>query len=82
MNTTQVYTCSCPHRKTLGRKSNASNIEEDGAFVNAAWDANVLHTARTYQIDSAGRKGFTTMEILLDNQADISIVRPELLRVL
>jgi hypothetical protein len=33
-------------------------------------------------VDSAGRKGFTTTEVLSDNQADISIVQPELQRAL
>ncbi len=77
------YANSCPHRKNISYKPAEDNEDDrEGAFVNAAWDANVFHTVRTYQIDSAGRKGFATTEVLLDNQADISIVRPELLRAL
>jgi hypothetical protein len=77
------YASNCPHRKTISSgKADASYDEEEGGFVNAAWDANAFHTARTYQVDSAGRRGFTMTEVLLDNQADISIVWPELLRAI
>jgi hypothetical protein len=34
----------------------------------------------TYQVIAMGLKGFSLTEVLLDNQVDISIVRPDLLR--
>jgi hypothetical protein len=34
----------------------------------------------TYQVNAIGVKGFKLTEVLLDNQANISIMRPELLR--
>jgi hypothetical protein len=37
---------------------------------------------RTYQLNAVGLNGFSGTEVLLDNQADISIIRPELLRQL
>ncbi len=48
--------------------------------MNAVWEANAFHTVRTYQVNATGLSGFSPTEVLLDNQADISIVRPELLR--
>jgi hypothetical protein len=44
------------------------------------WEANAFHTVRTYQVNATGLSGFSLTEVLLDNQADISIVRPDLLR--
>jgi hypothetical protein len=40
-----------------------------------------VSTFATYQINFIGAEGFKTMEVLLDNQANISIMRPELLQV-
>ncbi len=50
--------------------------------MNAAWEANAFHTMRAYQVNAFRFKGFSPVEILLDNQAEISIMRPELLRLL
>jgi hypothetical protein len=50
--------------------------EEDEAAVNANWKANAFVTVRTYQIDAVGFSGFKSTEVLLDNQANISIVWP------
>jgi hypothetical protein len=60
-------------------KQQQSKEEDKGDFVNAAWEVNAFHTMRTYQVNATGLKGFSPMEVLFDNQADISIVRPELL---
>jgi hypothetical protein len=50
--------------------------------VNAAWEANVFNTSLTYQVNAVGLRGFWEMEVLLDNQADISIMRPSMLHEL
>jgi sugar (pentulose or hexulose) kinase len=57
-----------------------TNEEEEEAAVNAVWEANAFATVCTYQINAVGFSGFRSTEVLLDNQADISIIRPELLR--
>jgi hypothetical protein len=56
--------------------------EEQEGFASAVWEANAYHTMRTYQVNAAGFKGFSPMEVLLDIQAGISIMRPELLRAI
>jgi len=56
-----------------------ANEEEEEAAVNAVWEANAFATVHTYQINAVGFSGFKSTEVLLDNQADISIIRPELL---
>ena len=75
------YATDCPLRKKLieSHKGRAAE-EDDEAAVNAIWEANAFATVRTYQINAVGFSGFKTTEVLLDNQADISIIRPELLR--
>jgi len=74
------YASNCPHRKKLMSAKQQQEGQDDGnAFVNAAWEANVYHT---YQVNAMGMSGFSSTEVLLDNQADISIMRPELLRQL
>jgi hypothetical protein len=75
------YATDCPHRKKLVDSNKVRiNKEEDEAAVNAVWEANAFVTVRTYQINAVGFSGFKSTEVLLDNQADISIIRPELLR--
>jgi sugar (pentulose or hexulose) kinase len=56
-----------------------TNDKEEEAAVNAVWEANAFVTVRTYQIKVVGLTGFKLTEVLLDNQANISIIRPELL---
>jgi hypothetical protein len=74
------YASNCPHRKKLMSAKQQQEGQDDGdAFVNAAWEANVYHT---YQVKAVGMSGFSGTEVLLDNQADISIMRPELLQQL
>jgi hypothetical protein len=74
------YASDCPHRKKVMSAKQQQEGQDDGnAFINAAWEANVYHT---YQVNAVGMSGFSSTEVLLDNQADISIMRPELLRQL
>jgi hypothetical protein len=47
--------------------------------VNVAFEAN---TFQTYQANAIGYKGFKNTKVLLDKQADISIMRPYLLSCL
>jgi hypothetical protein len=63
----------------MSAKQQQEGQDDGNAFVNAAWEANVYHT---YQVNAMGMSGFSSTEVLLDNQADISIMRPELLRQL
>ena len=51
--------------------------EEESKLAAATWDAS---TFTTYQVNAIGVNGFKPTEVLLDNQANISIMRPELLR--
>jgi hypothetical protein len=75
------YATDCPHQKKLveNNKIRTNKEKEEGA-VNAVWEANAFATVRTYQINAGSFSGFRSTEILLDNQADISIIQPELLR--
>jgi hypothetical protein len=77
------YAGNCPHKKKFieSNKGKASE-EEDEAAVNAIWEGNAFATLRTYQINAVGFSSFKSTEVLLDNQANISIVWPELLRQL
>ena len=68
------YTSDCPHMKKLMRAKQQPDGQDGGEG-----EANVYHT---YQVNAVGMSGFSGMEVLLDNQADISIMRPELLRQL
>jgi hypothetical protein len=45
--------------------------------ANLTWNAT---TFVTYQINAVGIKGFKPMEVSLDNQANLSIKRPELFK--
>jgi len=75
------YATDCSHRKKLVESNKVrTNEEEEEAAVNAVWEANAFAAVRTYQINAVGFSGFKSTEVLLDNQADISIIRPELLR--
>jgi len=75
------YATDCPHRKKLVESNKVrANEEDEEAAVNAVWKANAYATVRTYQINVVGFSGFKSTEVLLDNQADISIIWPELLR--
>jgi hypothetical protein len=64
----------------MNAKQQQEGNEEGDAFGNAAWEANVYNTMHTYQVNAVGLIGFSSTEVLLNNQADISIMRPELLR--
>jgi hypothetical protein len=64
------YASSCLHRK----KSQQDDNKEQ--HVKVAFEANAYHT---YQVNAIGYHGFKRTEVLLDNQADIVIMRPGLL---
>jgi len=75
------YATDCPHRKKLIESNKVkTNDEEKEAAVNAVWEANAFVMIHTYQINAVGFSGFRSTEVLLDNQADVSIIWPELLR--
>jgi len=76
------YANSCPHCKNIMGKPQTKVREEQEGFASAVWEANAYHTMRTYQVNAVGFKGFSPMEVLLDIQAGISIMRPELVRAI
>jgi hypothetical protein len=51
-------------------------MKEEERQAAATWDA---MTFVTYQVNAIGLSGFKSTEVLLDNQANVIIVRPELL---
>ena len=51
-------------------------MKEEEKQAAATWDAT---TFVTYQVNAIGLSGFKSTEVLLDNQANVSIMRPELL---
>jgi hypothetical protein len=71
----------CLHYKKLINVSREHQGEddEDEQQVNVAFEANAFHT---YQVNAIGYQGLKSTEVLLDNQADISIIRPDLLQCL
>ncbi len=75
------YASDCPHHQKFVDSNNKdrTNDKEEEAAVNAVWEANAFVTVRTYQIKVVGLTGFKLTKVLLDNQANISIIRPELL---
>jgi hypothetical protein len=64
----------CPHRKQVGAKQDEE--EEKGAHL--TWEGNAFMTFK--QVNAIGYTGISYTEVLLDNQADISIMKPGLLR--
>jgi hypothetical protein len=53
------YASNCLHRKKLARTKQQQEGNNDcDAFVNAAWEANVYSTMRTYQVNAVGLNGF------------------------
>jgi hypothetical protein len=70
------YANTCPQRK----QNKNSQDDSDDKQAHATWDAS---TFVTYQVNATGMTGkFKTTELLLDNQADVSIVHPSLLQEL
>ncbi len=70
----------CPERKQSADREENSDEEERHAHM--TWEANMFMTYLEKQVNAIGYSGFRDTEVLLDNQADISIMRPELLRAL
>lgn len=70
-------------KKEVASKHNTTQQKDkEGAFVDAAWEANTLHTMKTYQVNAVGCRVFSGIEVLLKNQVNISILRPVLLHLL
>jgi hypothetical protein len=67
------YVSQCPELLELQK------AKEEGNITAATWEGSTFYT---YQVNTIGMKGFSPMEVLLDNQADISIMRLKLLRLL
>jgi hypothetical protein len=69
------YANKCPTRK-------ADNNEDDDINRNAhvTWDASTFATYRGYATGMVGK--FKRTEVLLDNQGDVSVIHPTLLREL
>jgi hypothetical protein len=65
----------CPERKQSADREENGNEEERHAHM--TWEANMFMTYLEKQVNAIGYSGFRDMEVLLDNQADISIMRPE-----
>ena len=63
------YVSNCPELLAL-RKA-----KEEWRLTAATWEGS---TFCTYQVNALGVEGFGPTEVLLDNQADISIMRPDL----
>jgi len=72
------YANKCPHK--IEKKQRADSDEDDEArFGHVTWaDTNAAFT--TYQVNSVSDGRFADTELVLDNGADVSIVRPSLLR--
>jgi hypothetical protein len=64
------YVNKCPEFLEFKR------IKEEEKHAATTWDAS---TFMTHQINAIGIGGFKPTEVLLDNQANVSIIRPELL---
>jgi hypothetical protein len=67
------YVSQCPELLELHM------AKEDANITAVTWEGSTFHT---YQVNSIGMKGLGAMEVLLDNQVNISIMRLELLRML
>jgi hypothetical protein len=64
------YINNCPEFSEFKR------MKEEEKQEAATWDTT---TFVTYQVHAIGKEGFKPTEVLLDNQANISIMRPDLL---
>jgi hypothetical protein len=68
------------HKKKIRIQEQSQESGGDGeVFINAAWEANMFKMMKTYQVNAVRFKGFFDTEVLLDNQADISIMKPGML---
>jgi len=63
----EYYASSCLHRKILQQGRHDKEHQ-----VNVAFEANAYHT---YQVSAIGCHGFKSTEVLLNNQANTSIMR-------
>jgi len=70
------YANKCPSRQTDSNE-NEEQEQEETRSSHVTWNANTL---TTYQVNAVQQKTFGPKDVLLDNQANISVVRPELLR--
>jgi hypothetical protein len=66
----------CPQRKQTATKQE----DDDERVAHLTWDASTFRTCK--QVNDIGYTGLLETKVLLDNQADISIMKPSLLCVL
>jgi hypothetical protein len=83
----KCFISSGPHfAKECPEQKQSANREENGVeeerHAHMTWEANMFMTYLEKQVNAIGYSSFHDMEVLLDNQADISVMRPELLRAL
>jgi hypothetical protein len=82
----KCFICEGPHfaNKCPERKQSANQEEsgdEDERHAHMTWgEAAMFTTYLEKQVNAIGYSGFRETEVLLDNQADISIMKPGLLR--
>ncbi len=65
------YANKCPTKKT-------GNDNEENRHAHVTWDASTFVTCQVHATGMVGK--FKRHEVLLDNQADVSIIHPSLLR--
>ncbi len=67
----------CPEHKQSAKRDESSDEEERHAHM--TWEVSMFTTYLEKQVNAIGYSGFQEAEVLLDNQADISIMKPGLL---
>ena len=73
------YANKCPSRQQrTDSNENEEQDQEEARSSHVTWNANAFTTHQTYAVAQEGR--FKPSEVLIDNQANISIVHPSLLR--
>jgi len=73
------YANKCPSRQQrTDSNENEEQEQEEARSSHVTWNANAFTTHQTYAVAQEGR--FKPSEVLIDNQANISIVHPSLLR--
>ncbi len=71
------YANSCPYKNENKKSKSQDDDDEDEGMGHVTW---IASTFTTYQVNSASDSRFKRTEILLDNQANVSIMHPDLLR--
>ena len=76
------YANKYPYKMEKAKKAESKDEEDDEylASGHVTWaDTNEYCTFSTYQVNTVSDSRFKQMEVLIDNQVDISIVHPRLL---